>query len=328
MFSLIVPVYKNVEGFQALIEAIEKLSRQLDDDFEAVLVVDGWKPDAVALVEHLRTARFRSQMLVLSRNFGSFAAIRAGLERARGSAFAVMSADLQEPPEVVLAIADVLRRDAADVVVGVRTERRDSLLTRMFSRVFWSFFKRFINTSIPAGGVDIFGCNARVRTHLLALAERNSSLVALLFWIGFRREEIPYARRRREHGKSAWTFRRKWRYFSDSLYSFSDLPIRLVGLVGVGGMAIAIVLGAIVLYAKLQREIPIPGYTATVLAIMFFGGLNAFAAGVLGGYIWRTFENTKGRPSYIVMDTEDFGATQAREEAQSDDSVRTLRGPR
>lgn len=306
MFSLIVPVYKNAETAPALVEALESLSAQFAGDFETVFVVDGRPEDALALSALLPTAHLRSQIVVLSRNFGSFAAIRAGLECAKGSLFAVMAADLQEPPEAVVAIRDALVRNLADVVVGVRVSREDSFLTQFFARSFWALYKRFVNDAIPPGGADIFGCNERVRRTLLSLAELNSSLIALLFWVGFRRHEVSYERRRRIHGSSAWTFRRKWRYLTDSIYSFSDLPIRVVGFTGVGGMLIAIVMAAVVLYAKLRHQIPIPGYTATVLAIIFFGGLNAFAAGILGGYVWRTFENTKRRPPFIIMDTYSF----------------------
>jgi glycosyltransferase involved in cell wall biosynthesis len=324
VLSLIVPVYKNADTSVELVEAIAALDRHFEGDFEAVFVIDGLPTDAAVFLSLLPTASFRSRLIVLSRNFGSFAAIRAGLEQARGQYFAVMSADLQEPPDAIQKIGKLLISGECDVVIGIRTQRDDFFLSTLFANIFWSLYKRFVNASIPAGGVDIFGCNAAVRKHLVELSVLNSSLIGLLFWVGFRRCEVPYIRQRRLHGKSAWTFRRKWRYLSDSIYSFSDLPIRLVGLAGAAGMVTAVILASVVTYAKLQHMVPIPGYTATVLTIMFFGGLNAFAIGILGGYIWRTFENTKSRPSSIVMEEHSFGDSRTEQTPARKSGTTTL----
>jgi hypothetical protein len=124
--------------------------------------------------------------------------------------------------------------------------------------------------------------------------------------MGFRRAEIPYDRRARQHGKSAWSFWRRFRYLLDSTFAFSDLPIRILSFTGTAGMLLAVVLMIVVLFAKLTHKIQVPGYTATVLTVMFFGGLNALGLGLLGEYVWRTFQNTKGRPSYIVANRRQF----------------------
>jgi hypothetical protein len=159
---------------------------------------------------------------------------------------------------------------------------------------------------MPAGGVDVFACTRAFRDQLLALRERNTTLVGLIFWLGFTRGEVSYERRPRPFGRSAWSFSRRLRYLLDSSFAFSDLPIRLLSMAGITGMAASVLLAAIVLWAKLSGGISIPGYTATVLAVMFFGGLNAFGVGLIGEYVWRAFENTKGRPLYIVARTSQF----------------------
>jgi hypothetical protein len=117
---------------------------------------------------------------------------------------------------------------------------------------------------------------------------------------------VPYARRPRAHGRSAWTFQRKLRYLTDSMFAFSDLPIRLLLLVGMAGLAISAIYAAIVIIARLMFAVTVPGYTATVVLVSFFGGLNCLGLGILGGYLWRTFENSKHRPAYIVQSTESF----------------------
>ena len=218
-----------------------------------------------------------------------------------------MAADLQEPPELVLQFHEKLSAGDCDVVVGQRAGRNDPLMTRLASRIFWGFYRRFVLPDIPEGGVDIFGCTAAVRERLVELRENNSSLVGLLFWLGFRRCYIPYERRKRTLGKSAWTFQKKLRYLNDSVFSFSDLPIRLLFRVGVLGLVWSVIFAAIVLIWKFAGKVPVPGYAATVLLVSFFGALNCFGLGVIGGYVWRTFENTKFRPTHVVASHQTFG---------------------
>jgi len=138
------------------------------------------------------------------------------------------------------------------------------------------------------------------------LDETNTSLVALLFWLGFRRKSIPYVRRARPYGRSAWTIGRKLKYLADSVYAFSDLPVRLLFYAGATGLLLSVAMGITVLFARLTGAIELPGYAATVLTVLFFGGLNAFGLGVVGAYAWRAFENTKRRPGYVVLSSQDI----------------------
>jgi len=306
-YSLVIPVYKNEPNVPSLIEALDELSAKLDHQLEVVFVVDG-SPDASfeRLHELLPARPFVSQLCLLSRNFGSFAAIAAGLREATGDYFAVMAADLQEPPELILEFFHSLEREPVDVTLGVRSNRNDPVLQSLSSRLYWAMYRRFVQRDMPEGGIDIFGCNRAFRDRLIALPESNSSLVGLVLWLGFRRKLVPYERRRREIGRSAWTFRKKLRYLSDSVFAFSDLPIRLLIFVGMLGMSVAAILTLIVLIAKLSGSIEVPGYTATVLSLLFFGGLNSFGLGIIGSYVWRSFENTKQRPTSVILAKKEF----------------------
>ena len=312
LISLVIPVYRNAENIEALLQALVRLHRELGDELEVVFVVDGSPDDSyLRLSASLPKAPFRSQLLLLSRNFGAFSAIRAGLAAGQGEYFAVMAADLQEPPELIPQFAKLLREGQCDVAVGRRTGRADPMGSRMASALFWGFFRRCIQREIPTGGVDVFGCTRAVRDHLLRLSENNSSLVGLLFWVGFRRAEVPYTRQERRAGRSGWTFRKKLRYLMDSIFSFSDLPIRVLLSLGTLGLSLSALLAVAVAVAKLAGSIPVPGYAATVLVVTFFGALNCFGLGMIGGYVWRTFENTKGRPNYIVATQERYGTVEA-----------------
>lgn len=311
LYSLVIPVYGNEGSLPELLATARKLNEQLEHSLEVVFVVDA-SPDRCypILQAELPSQPFASQLIAHSRNFGSFAAIRTGLAAAKGQFFAVMAADLQEPPELVQKFFAILAKDTADVTVGIREKRSDPALSSVASKLFWWSYRTFIDASVPPGGVDIFGCNKSCRDVLLSLEEANSSLVGLLFWVGFRREFVPYERRERVHGTSGWTLKKKIRYMSDSLYAFSDLPIRMLTRVGMLMVLFSLAFGVVVLIQRLRGEIPVQGYTVIVLAIAFFGGFNALALGVVGGYVWRAFENTKRRPNSVVLAQKSYDPAQ------------------
>jgi glycosyltransferase involved in cell wall biosynthesis len=309
--SLIIPVYKNAETIAPLLAALERLHTELGGDLEVVFVVDG-SPDASSelLAQGLAEGNLTAQLILLSRNFGSFAAIRMGLEAARGQFLAVMAADLQEPPELISAFFAALRADEADIVIGRREGRDDPWRDRMMSELFWRVYRTLVQPDIPEGGVDVFGCNRKVRDTLLQLGESNSSLVGLLFWIGFRRAYIPYRRRQRVAGKSSWSLRKKVRYLLDSTFAFTNLPLTLIIMVGALGFIGSILVSLLVLIAWLTGNL-VPGYAPIMLAISTSTALILFSMGVVGTYVWRTFENTKKRPLYIPMSHEYFGGSRS-----------------
>lgn len=302
MLSLIVPVYRNEEGLDELLAAVAQIGAGESHGFECVFVIDG-SPDLSyeKLRGSLPLQPFSSQLVLLSRNFGSFAAIRAGLQAGCGDCFAVMAADLQEPPELVAAMSRVLHADEADVAIGLRNSRRDPLPARLLARLYWGLYRRYVVLDMPRGGVDIFGCNRPFRDSLLKLRERHSSLVAQVFWLGFRRHYIPYDRRARVHGKSAWSFRRKFEYMLDSVFAFTDLPIRVLLRTGLLISVSSALFSVGLITARLIGYIDVPGYVMTMIAIVFFGALNLFALGVVGSYAWRAYENSKQRPMHVVL---------------------------
>jgi len=313
MYSLIIPVFRNEESISPLLTRIAEINAGLGGQLEAVFVIDG-SPDRCfeILGSALPNAPFRSQLILLSRNFGSFAAIRAGLAGANGRYFAVMAADLQEPATLILDLFRAVASGEVDVAVGTRSARSDPLMTRLASRLFWGSYRTLVQKDIPSSGVDIFACNASFRNHLLRLAEAHSSLVGLIYWLGFRRREIPYQRLPRAYGRSAWTFRKKLTYLMDSLFSFSDLPVRVLMSVGLLGLAASVTLIAVVVFAKLSGLITVPGYAATAVLITFFAALNILGIGIVGSYTWRAYENTKRRPEAITMMEKEFPGDMAR----------------
>ena len=309
MNSLVIPVYRNEANLDRLLDELVKLNSSLAGEFEVVFVVDG-SPDRCLqiLLEKLPLLPVRTRLLSLSRNFGSFAAIAAGLESARGSNLAVMAADLQEPPELILRFFEILAAGRADIVFGVRGGRSDPWLSEIASNLFWFLYRKLVIKDIPRGGVDIFGCTREVRDRLLQLQGIDSNLIALLFWLGYRREYIVYERRRRLEGKSAWTLRKKLRYCLNSIFNFTDLPIQLLLWAGALALLLAVCASILVVVAKLRGNIQVPGYTPIVLATLFFGALTSLGFGIVGQYLWLGLQVGRRRPNYIVHSAEDHGA--------------------
>ena len=302
MYSIVIPVYQNEDSIGELVRCLQRIDEQLPGPLEVVFVIDG-SPDQS--LQHLATmlpnVSFSSKVVILSRNFGSFAAIRVGLDRASAKYFAVMAADLQEPPELIIGFFEALAKDEADVVVGTRIAREDPLLSRWASQMFWFLYRKLVQSATPKGGIDVFGCNELFRESLLKLDESHTSLVGLLLWLGFRRKLIPYKRQKRVHGKSSWTVLKKIHYLLDSAFSFSHTPVQALFWMGFFGCAASLILSVIVVWARLSGKIQVLGYSPVILLVTFFGSLNLISLSLLGSYLWRTFENTKARPGAIVM---------------------------
>jgi len=311
-YSLIVPVYNNQESIGRLIETLQGLSERLDGMLEVVFVVDG-SPDRSyeMLRERLQSCLFPAQLICLSRNFGSFAAIRMGLSAARGPYFAVMAADLQEPVELIHEFFKSLSGEPVDIAVGTRTERDDPLLSKVSANLFWWIYWRLVQRDMPPGGIDAFACNRQVRDALMALDESNTSLVGQVVWLGFRRKSIPYRRLARTEGRSGWTFRRKLRYMLDSIFSFTDLPLTILMAVGTVGSLFSVAAGIVVFAAWYVGGIATPGYTPIILAILLAMFCELLGLGVIGAYVWRAYENTKHRPAFLPMLHESFPKSQA-----------------
>jgi glycosyltransferase involved in cell wall biosynthesis len=307
MLSLVIPIYNNEESLPRLFREVGALVDRVPGGLEVVFVVDG-SPDGSLrhLREHLPSWGVQTQLIELSRNFGSFAAIAAGLRHGSGEYFAVIAADLQEPPELALTFHELMAGGRADVAFGHRIKRTDPWRSQVMSGLFWKLYRRYVMPDMPVGGIDVFGCTREVRDRLLELKEVNTNLIALLLWLGFRRAFVPYERRRRQEGRSAWTAGKKMRYALDSIFSFTDLPIRILLTLGAGATLASALAGLTVLGCWWFGLIPVLGYTPLMLAITSLGGLVALGLGIVGQYLWLSLQNTRNRPSFIVRSAERF----------------------
>lgn len=312
-WSVVVPVYGSRDSLPTLVDRLVALDAERTGRLEGVFVIDGSPDDSLDV---LRTAlagsRLTAQVLTHSRNYGSFPAIRTGLAAARGDYIAVMAADLQEPVEVVTAFFDAIAAGTCDIAVGERVGRNDPPLSSLASRLYWRLYQRFINRDIPTGGIDVFGCTREIAQRIVAFPETHTSLIGLLYWMGYRRRQFPYVRQPRHSGKSGWTFRRKLRYLFDSIYAFTDLPIVLLQVLGLLGTFVSVLVGVIVFVGWATGNIREPGYTPLMIAIAGSSSVLLLGLGVVGSYVWRTYENGKGRPGALVSGHEQYEREEGR----------------
>jgi glycosyltransferase involved in cell wall biosynthesis len=306
-YSIVIPVYNNESSILSLFDALEKVQEQLNGDVEVIFVNDA-SPDSAALriLKRAQASSLEVKLVHHSRNFGSFAAIRTGFHYTAGDYIGVISADLQEPPSLLPSFFKRLEIGNFDIVFGSRTSRNDPILSRIFSSIYWFLYKRFINNEIPKNGTDVFACRKSVVNVVNQLNETSTSLIGMLFWVGFNRDFQEYERLERQFGKSSWTFRSKMKYMSNSVFAFSDLPIRIIRTLGVLGSSISMALGTFLLVVSFTGRIEVPGYVPTMLAILFGNSAVLIGLGILGSYLWRTYENSQARPYAIsyLHDTE------------------------
>jgi polyisoprenyl-phosphate glycosyltransferase len=304
-YSVVVPIYGNRDSLPTLVDRLVSLNESRGGGLEGVFVVDGSPDDSLEVLRQaLAGGRLRAQVLSLSRNFGSFSAVRSGLVVARGEYIGVMAADLQEPADVVAAFFDALETGNWDIALGQRIGRDDPRFSAAASRIYWRIYQRFINREIPTGGIDVFGCTRAIAQRISSFPETHTSMIGLLFWLGYRRTYIEYRREPRHSGRSRWTLRRKLRYLFDSIYAFTDLPIIVLQIIGFLGTIVSFFIGLIVFIGWLAGAVKQPGYTPLMIAIAGATSALLLALGVVGSYVWRTYENSKGRPLELVASHE------------------------
>ncbi|GFK93823.1 dTDP-3-amino-3,4,6-trideoxy-alpha-D-glucose transaminase [Fundidesulfovibrio magnetotacticus] len=301
--AVVVPVYGNEASLPELYERIDAATRGLDVELTLQFVNDRSPDGSQAVLESLAARDPRVRVILLSRNHGSFTAIAAGMAQvATHDAVVILSADLQDPPEL---IPEMVRRWRAGipVVLCSRKDRDDPLASRLFSRAFWWSFRRFAMPDMPPGGFDFCLIDRRVVRVILESSEKKTSLVGLILWAGFERSVIPYERAARKHGRSMWSMGRKLAYAFHSLVAFSSLPMKLFAGLGLVVGAAGVLMAFYVLLANLFGWITVPGWSALMLMQTVILATVLLGFGVLGGYLWINLEQTRRRPLFIVDKT-------------------------
>lgn len=297
--SIVVPVYYNEQNLRPLYHDIKtKIIDVIDFEYEIVMVDDGSEDNSWQVIQELAEQDRNIRPLRLSRNFGSHAAILCGLVNASGDCAVIKAADLQEPTELILQMYQEWRQ-GYNVVLAVREIREDK---SFFSDLYYWLTRRVALPKMPAHGFDVFLLDRKVIEVLKNLDEPNSAITGQILWSGFKTKEICYDRKQREIGKSKWTLAKKIRLVADTMFSFSTLPITAITWVGTLSCIGSAFWALLVLISKLSVGIEVAGFTTLFIFQLFSFGIIMLTLGVLGNYLWRTFDASRGRPVYIIED--------------------------
>jgi len=306
LVSVVVPVYFNAGSLPALAERLRAVATRADFDVEAIFVDDGSKDASWERISEIVRAWPSARGVRLTRNFGSQMAITAGLSEARGDAAAVLSADLQEPPELLPEMVAAWRRGAA-AVLAVRRSRPEALHSRAASSLYYRTLRRLAFPELPAGGFDCFLVSRPAIDFLKGSREVHTSLPGLLLWSGFAAALVPYDRVAREEGESRWTLAKKVKYFLDSVISFSYAPLRAMSLLGAALSVAAFAYAVFLVVYKLVHGQTLQGWTSLMVALAFFSGVQLLSLGILGEYLWRTLDAARARKGWLVRERTDPG---------------------
>lgn len=296
--SVIISAYNEASNLPTLRKRLHEALKPLDVALEIVLVDDHSSDLTPQLIDQWAAEDGRVTSIRLSRNCGSHAAYSAGLRNCRGDLAVILAADLQDPPEF---IPRLISESATgfDMVWARRDARNetDGKAGISSSIANWIFEKTLPNW--PKGGVDFFLVNRRVIDAYKSIPEKNTSFVAVLLWMGFNQTVIAYEKESRLSGVSKWTLARKIRLFVDCIVAFSDFPIRMASYLGLAFSILGFIYALAVIVWRIAGQ-PITGWASTIVIVLVMGGVQLLVLGILGEYLWRTFDEARRRPAYII----------------------------
>jgi glycosyltransferase involved in cell wall biosynthesis len=301
--STVVPVYYNAPSLPALHQRLAQMAKTVpQSEFEFIFVDDGSADDSFKVLKELAEQDSRVKALRLVRNFGSNVAILAGLAHTQGDCVIVITADLQDPPELIPEMIDKWQA-GTPVVLAARSARNDPWLTRLTGDIFNWLFRRFVFPNFPPKGFDFFLADRQVVQVLVRNAGVNPYLFGLLLWTGYKSETLTYTRVERKIGKSRWTFGKKIKYFLDAFIGFSYLPLRLASITGVALAILGFLYAAFVILARIFRGFPAEGWTSLMVVLLIVSGAQLIMLGLLGEYVWRNLDEARHRSLYLIGET-------------------------
>lgn len=301
VLSVVVPVYFNEQSLPRLFEVMTDVEQRLaarDVKLELIFVDDGSGDNSWQVLLGLREKRPATRLVKLSRNFGAVHASKTGFRYVTGDAFIIVAADLQDPPELLLEMVDHWKA-GSHFVICERIGRDDPWLSRVFSFLYYRALHLLVMKDYPTGGFDMALMDRKLLPHLVN-SSKNVFTPLLAYWLGFKPTVVKYHRAKREHGKSRWTFSRKFKAFLDVMLGFSVTPIRLMSAFGVLVAAASFAYGISVVSHALFLGLEVPGFASIVALITFLLGVIILMLGVIGEYLWRIFDETNRRPETVV----------------------------
>ncbi len=300
--SIVVPIYNSSNIVTDLLKAIDLERKNLNWDLELILVDDGSKDGSYEKIEGLCQTYSYIKGIKLSRNFGHQIAVKTGLAHCTKDYIAIIDDDLQDPPSLLPLFFSYLDK-GYDVAYGVRKKRKESFLKKISYTSFYRVLKSMSDTKIPLDSGDFCVMKKHVVENMLKLQEKNPFLRGIRAWVGFKQIGVEYERAARFDGESGYTFKKLMRIALDGIFSFSSVPIRIITVIGIIGLAFATIYSLMVIYGHFMNGITIKGFATLAILISFFSSLILICLGIIGEYIVRIYDETRNRPYVIIEKT-------------------------
>lgn len=311
LISIVVPCYNEQEVLPLFYKEITKIMQRMQTkhselDFELLFINDGSKDKTLECFHELAKKDKRVRYISFSRNFGKEAGMYAGLKNAKGDYIVVMDADLQHPPEFIPDMYEYVKSGEYDCATTRRVTRDgESKVRSWFSRKFYKIMNKISQTEIVDGAQDFRFMTRQMVDAILSMKEYNRFSKGIFSWVGFRTKYIPYENVERAAGTTAWSFKSLFKYSLEGIFAFSTAPLALASLLGILSCLVAFIMTLILIIKWLVFGDPVQGYTTTICVILLIGGLQLFCMGILGQYLSKTYMETKGRPIYLIQETEE-----------------------
>lgn len=302
--GIVIPCYNEEEALPHFFAAMAKVEKSLPVKVNYLFVDDGSKDQTLALIKAESQKSPNYSYLSFSRNFGKEAALYAGLQAVKGDYVAVMDADLQDPPEMLLEMLQLVMEKGYDMVGTRRMDRKGEPFFRsLFSRLFYFLMKKISNTPMISGVRDYRLMTRQVVEAVLKVQEYNRFSKGIFSWVGFKTIYLPYENQERVAGKTSWSFFQLFSYSLEAIINFSDFPLTLASFVGLLSCLGALIFMVIIIIRTLVFGDPTSGWPSLVTIILFVSGLQLFSLGILGKYIGKIFLETKNRPHFLVRES-------------------------
>lgn len=307
LISIVVPCFNEEESIPLFYAALEKERESLiNADIEYIFVNDGSKDNTLNVLRILaKEDKERVKFISFSRNFGKEAGLYAGLQQSTGDYVAVMDVDLQDPPEMLPGMLQIIREEEYDCV-GTRRVSRDGEppIRSFFARQFYRIINNISETEIVDGARDYRLMTRQMVNAILSMEEYNRFSKGIFSWVGFDTKYLEYKNQERVAGETSWSFWSLFKYSLDGIVAFSELPLAFASFVGFFSFLAAMIAMVVIVIRTLLFNDPTSGWPSLVCFILAIGGLQLFCLGILGKYLGKTYLETKKRPIYIVKETE------------------------
>ncbi|HEM4295223.1 TPA: glycosyltransferase family 2 protein [Streptococcus suis] len=304
MISVIVPCFNEEEAIPYFYDAMEKVRKEMGEQFEYIFVNDGSKDGTLTVLRQLSGQDRAVRYLSFSRNFGKEAALYAGLQAAQGELVTVMDVDLQDPPEMLIEMKAMLDGNPDLDCVGTRRVSRDGEppIRSFFAKLFYKLMNKISQVEVVDGARDFRLMRRHMVDAILSVSEYNRFSKGIFAWVGFETEYLPYENVERVAGETSWSFWKLLSYSIEGIINFSDTPLNIASYTGFFTFLLSLVLMVFVVFKTLVFGDPTIGWPSTICIILFLGGLQLMTIGILGKYLAKVFLETKKRPIYIVKE--------------------------